>query len=462
VFFYFFHRPAAALSPAGSSKDSIMRTSQLAVMRNRIAEALSLAARKGATAAKIVFSHSENRACRFEAGRLKECNSADTMGYSIAMIINGRSGTAASNIPAAMNDMVERAAAIAASGAAAHFNAYPAPGNYPSIQTFSPDVLAITREKTIADCQSMVDQLKTADASLDISAEAEISEDESIVANSAGLMHENRSTAWGLGLAIQKTTGTDMMFSHAGRGWNAWNNLYDPDYLVREILFDLRHASRFATIPDGAWPVFVPPRELSRFLLPIALGINGRNVFKGDSPLKDRLETACFAGNLSILDNPHLDFASSSAPFDSAGIPTQKRWLVENGVLKTFLYDLDTARLAGQEPTGNSACSPYTMLVQPGHETAAQLLGSIKKGIYLKGLLGFGQSNIINGDFSANLALGYLIENGEITGRLKNVMLAGNILDLLKGEVRFSSDCDPQNRQPAAVLEGVSAVSAKA
>ncbi|OQC14844.1 MAG: peptidase PmbA [Lentisphaerae bacterium ADurb.Bin082] len=439
-----------------------MRTSQLAVMRDKIAEALSLATRKGASAAKISFTHSENRACQFESGRLKECHSADTMGYSIALVINGRRGTATSNIPAAMNDMVERAVAIAASGAVAHFTEYPAPGRYPSIQTFSPEVLTITREKTIADCQNMVDQLKTADASLDISAGAGISENESIVANSAGLMHENRSTSWNLGLGIQKTTGTDMMFSGAGRGWREWNNLYDPDYLVNEILFDLRHASRFATIPDGVWPVFVPPRALPMFLHPITLGINGRNVFKGDSPLKDRLGTTCFAENLSILDNPHLDFAPSSAPFDSAGIPTQKRWLIENGVLKTFLYDLDTAKLAGQEPTGNSGCSPYTMLVQPGQETAAQLLSSIQKGIYLKSLLGFGQSNIINGDFSANLALGYLIENGEIVGRLKNVMLAGNILDLLKGDVRFSSDCDPQNQQPAAVLEGISAVSAKA
>jgi len=286
-----------------------MRTSQLAVMRDKIAEALSLATRKGASAAKISFTHSENRACQFESGRLKECHSADTMGYSIALVINGRRGTATSNIPAAMNDMVERAVAIAASGAVAHFTEYPAPGRYPSIQTFSPEVLTITREKTIADCQNMVDQLKTADASLDISAGAGISENESIVANSAGLMHENRSTSWNLGLGIQKTTGTDMMFSGAGRGWREWNNLYDPDYLVNEILFDLRHASRFATIPDGVWPVFVPPRALPMFLHPITLGINGRNVFKGDSPLKDRLGTTCFAENLSILDNPHLDFA---------------------------------------------------------------------------------------------------------------------------------------------------------
>ncbi|MDD4097157.1 MAG: TldD/PmbA family protein [Lentisphaeria bacterium] len=439
-----------------------MRTSQLTVMRDRIAKALALAARKGASAAKIAFSHSESRFSRFEAGRLKECHSDDTMGYTVGVIINGRSGTASSNMPQAMDDMVERAVAIAATGAAAHFTAYPEPGHYREIRTFSPEVLEVSREKGMADCQGMVDQLKAEDDSLDIMAEAEISEGESLVANSAGLMHEERSTSWGLGLAIQKTTGTDMMFSHAGRGWAAWNDLYDPDFLVREILFDLRHARRLAAIPDGVWPVFVPPREVGRFLLPIALGINGRNVFKGDSPLKDRLGTECFAKNLSLLDHPHLDFSPSSAPFDSAGIPTQKRWLVENGVLKTFLYDLDTAGLAGQAPTGNSACAPYTMLLKPGDEPSHALLKSIRRGIYLKGLIGFGQSNIINGDFSANLALGYLIENGEIVGRLKNVMLAGNILELLRGDVRFSSDCDPQTLQPSAVLEGVSVVSANA
>ena len=64
-----------------------MRTSQLAVMRDRIAEALSGDPQRR-SAAKISFSHNENRACRFESGRLKECNSADTMGYSIATVVN--------------------------------------------------------------------------------------------------------------------------------------------------------------------------------------------------------------------------------------------------------------------------------------------------------------------------------------------------------------------------------------
>lgn len=69
--------------------------------------------------------------------------------------------------------------------------------------------------------------------------------------------------------------------------------------------------------------------------------------------------------------------------------------------------------------------------------------------------MGFGQSNIINGDFSSNVALGYRIRNGEIVGRVKNTMVAGNVYELLKDNVQLSSDKDPVRRMPYAVLEGI-------
>lgn len=439
-----------------------MQSSPLSHWRERLSQALSLAVSEGASAAKISLSQRASKTCSFESGRLKECQSADTLGYSISVIVDGRRGTANGNIPEALQEMVKRAVALAANGANAHFDRYPAPGKYQEVSSYDPAVLDLTRERTIADCQRMVDQLKEADPDLDISAESDVSEGSYMVANNSGLMQEKQATGWGLDLAIQKTTGTDMMFSYARRGWLQLNELYDPDHLVREILFDLEHSRVHDRIPDGQWPIFLPSREVGGFLTPIALGINGRNVFKGDSPLKDQLGKQCFAENLSVLDNPHIDYSVSGVPFDSAGIPTQKRYLVENGVLNTFLYDLDTACLADKAPTGNSNCLPYTMLIKPGPEPAADMLRSIKRGIYLKGLIGFGQSNIINGDFSANLALGYLIEDGEIKGRLKNVMLSGNILKLLSGDVGISSDCDPQTRQPSVILNGVNVVSASA
>ena len=89
------------------------------------------------------------------------------------------------------------------------------------------------------------------------------------------------------------------------------------------------------------------------------------------------------------------------------------------------------------------------------------MIKSVKRGLYIKQLLGFGQGNLANGDFSANVALGFVIENGEIVGRVKNAMVAGNILDLIKGEILLSSDVDEQSRQPTMLMPGVSVVSAK-
>ena len=124
--------------------------------------------------------------------------------------------------------------------------------------------------------------------------------------------------------------------------------------------------------------------------------------------------------------------------------------------MRTFLYDLDTAGLAGTKPTGNSGCSPYSLDVSPGRETKEELLSSIDDGLYIKELMGFGQGNIINGDFSSNVALGYRIRRGKIVGRVKNTMMAGNIYDLLAKNVRLSSDRDPILRLPYALIEGVS------
>jgi len=69
--------------------------------------------------------------------------------------------------------------------------------------------------------------------------------------------------------------------------------------------------------------------------------------------------------------------------------------------------------------------------------------------------MGFGQSNIMNGDFSSNVMLGFRVSNGRITGRVKNAMIAGNIYDLLRSGVTLSLEIDPVLRLPSAVLEGV-------
>ena len=125
-------------------------------------------------------------------------------------------------------------------------------------------------------------------------------------------------------------------------------------------------------------------------------------------------------------------------------------------MLGRFLYDLDSAGLAGAEPTGNNGCTPHSPVVLPGDRTSRELLAEIDDGLYIQDVIGFGQSNIINGDFSGTLGLGYRIKKGEIVGRVKNTMISGNLYEVLKHNVLVSCDTEHEGRYPNAVIEGVS------
>jgi PmbA protein len=121
---------------------------------------------------------------------------------------------------------------------------------------------------------------------------------------------------------------------------------------------------------------------------------------------------------------------------------------------------LDSAGLAGARPTGNNGASPYSLTVNPGSKPSGEPLAGIEDGLYVKSLVGFGQSNILHGDFSANVALGFRVKNGKLVGRVKDTMIAGNVYDVLKSGVLLSSDTDPMYHAPFAVIPSVH-VSAK-
>ena len=104
------------------------------------------------------------------------------------------------------------------------------------IKHHSDSVLKLTRDKMIADCQEIVDYLKGVDDTLDISASGWKSEGESILANNAGMFETDCYTHWSLGGGVQKTTGTDMLFAHAYRGWQeAIRHVIEPHWGVVNI-----------------------------------------------------------------------------------------------------------------------------------------------------------------------------------------------------------------------------------
>jgi PmbA protein len=433
-----------------------MRNPMIDDIKSSVEKGLETASKLGASAAKIGFQHVESLGCGFESGRLKHTDGSENLAYSIVVHANGRKGSASGNRLEEIDSLIGRATTLASIGSVAHFTDYPAPGKVTEVKTHSDRTLTLSREKMIEACQVMADSLKAYNPDLDIECSADRTESESLLVTSGGVCHSNINTHWNLWAVAVRTQGTDIMMVYDSRNWCDLNDFFDPNIIASRIITHLKRSERMVDPPTGKVTAYLPPETLKRLLGPIFMGTSGRNVAKGESPLVGRLNEKVLADCLTIIDNPHYDYSGGACSIDGDGVPTIKQEIFRNGNLQRYLYDLDSAGLAGEQPTGNSGCYPHCIMVTPGSRPSDELIASISDGLYIENLIGFGQSNVINGDFSCNLALGYRIEKGEITGRVKDTMIAGNLYDLLGGNVELSSDLDHEGRFPHAVVEGLS------
>jgi PmbA protein len=185
---------------------------------------------------------------------------------------------------------------------------------------------------------------------------------------------------------------------------------------------------------------------------PILACLNGKTVEKGTSPFRERLGEELFSPGFTLYDDALRPYFPATSPYDAEGLPGARTTLIDRGALCDFLLDLDTADALGMTPNGNgrrggwsSPPSPgaSTLVVEPGLEESARMLAGIERGIVVHYLMGAGQGNPFGGMINANIMLGFLVERGEIAGRVKNTMLAVNVFDLYRSQLAgLSSDAE--------------------
>jgi len=445
-----------------------MRSLLTSATEARLRKGLEQATRHGASAAKLLLRHRDKVQCEFEAGNVKSAGSQETLVCTAEVVIaatpeasHGRRGTSTGNRLDDLNTIIERAVAVTkAAGSAAHFDAYPAPAEATAVKTHSKRTLAFSTDQMIDASRRIDERLKAYDRDIHLRARAERVAGESLVVTTGGVCHWAQRTSWLLFIEAQQTRGTDIVIPFIFRDWGDLNETYDPDAMAEQAVIDFRRSETIVEPPSGRVKAYLPPEALEMMLWPLEMGIDGRNVAKGESPLRGRLGEQVLAPALTIIDNPHLDYAPGACSVDDDGIPTRRQTLFDKGVLRQFLYDLDTAGLANTEPTGNNGCRPHNVMIQPGKRPSDELLRSIDDGLFIRSGIGFGGPGFINGDISCNVGLGFRIRNGQIVGRVKDTMIAGNIYELLARNVQLSSDLDYSGRLPHAVIEGL-AVSSK-
>jgi PmbA protein len=197
-------------------------------------------------------------------------------------------------------------------------------------------------------------------------------------------------------------------------------------------------------------------------LSPLINAIAGPAVARGVSFLKDKLGQQIFAPGVNIIDDPHLPRRLGSSPFDDEGVAGQRRALIDDGVLTTWLLNSASARQLGLETTGHASrglagppgVSTSNLTLQPGELDLAALMRQAKDGLLVTSM--FGPSlNPNNGDWSVGVS-GFWFEAGEVAYPVSEITVAGNLNDIYSRLV-VGSDLEIRGaaNAPSLLVEGV-------
>jgi PmbA protein len=274
-------------------------------------------------------------------------------------------------------------------------------------------------------------------------------ESEVFIGNSNGILKNYKSSACSLGVSVvaekgeQKNTG--------------------GEYCSRVFFSDLIPLEKIASTASGKAlelldPVMISTQKAAIIFDPdvvrslfggVITALDGERVLQGATFLKDYLNKQVASPLITIVDDGTVSKSLGSAPFDGEGVPTRKIILIENGVIKNFIYNTKAAKRAGVESTGSASRGGFSSLpgigthkvyLQAGKFSPEEIIKNTKKGLLLKEVTGYGVDPV-SGNFSGG-ASGLWIENGKIVHPVKGVTIAGRALDILNSIDMTGNDID--------------------
>jgi PmbA protein len=202
-------------------------------------------------------------------------------------------------------------------------------------------------------------------------------------------------------------------------------------------------------IASARMPVVFDPYVAGQFLGVLARALIAESVQKGRSLFAGKLGERVAAPALSLIDDGRVPGAPGSAPWDAEGTPTQRTEVITAGTLRSYLYDLTSARREGRTSTGNAdragfksgpGPSPTNLAFEPFGGNAAQVMAGAGRALLVQDFHGVHSgANSVTGDFSVG-ATGRLLDNGVPGAPVKEVTIAAPMLDILNGIVAVADD----------------------
>jgi len=396
-------------------------------------------ARKVAEQAELFLVSSRVTPIQFEANELKQVQSKESSSIALRIFREGRIGFATASGECGLEELVGMAVETSQFGGPADFQ-FPSSQHYSQVSIFDSKVEELAMGRMVEIGKELIAKIR--DHTSDILCDVEVTKGTSSISiiNSQGGEGRYDKSFFSVSLEGILVQDTDMLF--VGDSESSCRLPSNIDELAGRVIRQLEMAKEKTTVSTKVLPVIFTPRGVASALLsPIVLAFNGKTVLEGASPLKDKLGEQVFDKRLSLWDDATVAYGIGSYPCDDEGVPGRRLPLVTSGVVSNFFYDLQTAASAGTMSTGNGIRAGggfprpdiSSLILSSGDISFDAMVKDIKEGLVVEQLIGADQGNLLSGDFGGNVLLGYKVENGEIVGRVKDTMIAGNVYQVLKG-----------------------------
>jgi PmbA protein len=415
---------------------------------------LAKAKREGATEADIIIADGETFSVQVRLGAVDRLTKAREKHLGLRVFVGKRSAsTSTSDFSAnSLNQLVTETCILAKAVVEDPVSGLPAAdqmaGERPELDLYDPTRLNTEQQielaKRVEAAAMSTDERVTNSEGGDFDS----SSGRVVLGNSHGFLGEYQSSSFSVSVspvATDPETGAmqrDSWYSIQRK----FSKLDSPEEVGLEAARRTVRKLGAKKVATQRVPVIFDSETAGSLMGNLCSAVSGYSLYKGASFLAGQLGKPLAPEYVTVSDDGRVVGGLGSRPFDGEGLPTRKTIVVERGVLKSYLLDTYSGRKLGLPSTGNASRSvgenpsvgPTNFYLAPGTKTAQDIIKTVKQGLYVTDLIGFG-INMVTGDYSRGAA-GFWIEGGELAYPVEEITIAGNLKEMFAGIEMIGSD----------------------
>ncbi|MBM4120142.1 MAG: TldD/PmbA family protein [Nitrospira sp.] len=431
------------------------------------ADLLGVAKQRGATAADVIVADSRNLSVQVRLSAVDRLTKAREKRLGLRVFFGKRSASTSTSdfSPASLEQLVADTCVLAQAVVEDPVSGLPVGDVFakdsPELELY--DATELGTDEHIAQAKRAEAAALGADPRITNSEGSEFNSSNGriVLANSQGFVGTYRSSSFSISVspvATDPTTG-GMQRDSWYAVQRAYGRLDSPESVGQEAARRTVRRLGARKVPTNKVPVIFDQDMAAGLMGNLCAAVSGYALYKGASFLLGQLGQKIAPEMVTVYDDGRMFRGLGSRPFDGEGLPTRKTTVVERGVLKSYLLDTYSGKKLGLASTGNASRSvgdsptvgATNFYLVPGAVAPAEIIRSVKRGLYVTELIGFG-INMVTGDYSRGAA-GFWIENGELAYPVEEITVAGNLKQIFQDIELIGNDLQFRGRIACPTLK---------